>query len=104
MDYFNSLNRLLQLPKLGLLLPAHGDPVKESREKIQEYISHRTQRENAIFNSLHHTKSLEEIVSSVYTDVPESVHPLAALNVKAHLEKLLLEGRITENNARYRSI
>ena len=34
-----------------------------------------------------------EIVKAVYTDTPAAMHQLAELSVRAHLEKLIADGR-----------
>lgn len=47
-QYFNSLLRLLELPKLTSLYGAHGPAIANARAKIEEYITHRTMRENKI--------------------------------------------------------
>ncbi len=94
-DYLASLHRLLELPRLSAIFPAHGQVVVDARSKIQEYIRHRHEREGLIVNVLTaHPQSIPDIVKTVYTDVPESRHQLAALSVLAHLEKLEAEGRV----------
>ena len=45
-----------------------------------------------------------EIVPIVYTEIPEAVYPLAELNVRAHLEKLVSEGRVCEKDDQFRVI
>ena len=52
-------------------------------------------REAAIAASLgaRGTAAIEEIVSDVYTDVPEALHPIARFSVWAHLRKLAADGR-----------
>ena len=45
-----------------------------------------------------------DIVKKVYTDVPPQVYPLAEINVKAHLEKLLEEGRVSVDKAIYSQV
>jgi glyoxylase-like metal-dependent hydrolase (beta-lactamase superfamily II)/8-oxo-dGTP pyrophosphatase MutT (NUDIX family) len=94
-DYFNSLEGLLELP-LGFTLPAHGPPIAASVEKINFYIQHRLMREKMIFDAIEGSMKPSEIVPIVYTEIPEAVYPLAELNVRAHLEKLVSEGRVCE--------
>ncbi|HXG67878.1 MAG TPA: MBL fold metallo-hydrolase, partial [Blastocatellia bacterium] len=40
-QYFDSLHRLLALPKLSSLFGGHGPAIGSARDKIQEYIEHR---------------------------------------------------------------
>ncbi|MCP4115336.1 MAG: MBL fold metallo-hydrolase [Desulfobacteraceae bacterium] len=43
-QYVNSLEKLLGLPGLKLILPAHGSPVTEPKQRIRELIGWRQQR------------------------------------------------------------
>jgi endoribonuclease LACTB2 len=93
-DYLASLRRLLSL-RLGFLFPAHGPPVAAAGEKIRFYIEHRLAREAAIVEALAAgALTPSEIVPRVYTDVSPAVFPLAEINVRAHLEKLVAEARV----------
>ncbi|MGE0884042.1 MAG: MBL fold metallo-hydrolase [Blastocatellales bacterium] len=97
-DYLASLRRFLDLPKLTALMPGHGPVIADARNKIEEYIAHRLEREEMIIRAMSdgaHTPAL--IVKAVYSDVPETMHQLAELSVRAHLEKLESEGRIFNN-------
>lgn len=95
-DYLSSLERLLELPRLTALFPAHGPVLADARGKILEYIKHRHEREGLIINALtSNPQSIPDIVKTVYTDVPQSRHHLAEMSVLAHLEKLEAEGRVS---------
>ena len=101
-DYLASLERYLELPRLTALFPAHGPVLANTRGKIEEYIKHRLEREALIVGALSDaSRTIPEIVSKVYTDVPEALHKLAALSVQAHLEKLVAEGRVTSEAERF---
>ena len=99
-DYFLSLEKLNKLP-LHFMFPAHGPPIADSHAKINEYIEHRTKREESIFETLTTERQAREIVPLVYTELDPSIYPLAEINVRAHLEKLLTEKRITQSNDGY---
>ncbi len=102
-DYLASLERMLELPKLTALFPAHGPVLANTRGKIEQYIQHRLAREALIVNALSDVPiTIPEIVSKVYTDVPEALHKLAALSVQAHLEKLMMEGRVRGEGGGFR--
>jgi glyoxylase-like metal-dependent hydrolase (beta-lactamase superfamily II)/8-oxo-dGTP pyrophosphatase MutT (NUDIX family) len=93
-EYLASLNGYLELPRLTALFPAHGPVLADARARIEEYIRHRYEREAKIITALSAApQTIPEIVRQVYTDVPESLHKLAAMSVLAHLEKLEAEGR-----------
>ena len=83
-----------------LLFPAHGPPVG-AIAKIDEYIAHRTARENAILEALRIASTAHDIVPLVYTDIPEATWPLAEINVQAVLDKLEAEGRIRRSGVAY---
>ena len=101
-DYLASLERLLELPKLTALFPAHGPVLANTRSKIEEYIKHRLEREATILAVLSGAaRTIPEIVAQVYTDVPVAMHKLAALSVQAHLDKLLAERRVICEEERY---
>lgn len=91
--YFHSLKRLLALgPKV--LWPGHGEPISCAQEKIEEYLSHRLQRERQIMATLHESgpTSLDSLVKQIYAPVSPALHPIAARQLHAHLLKLSAEG------------
>lgn len=92
--YLDSL-RKLKSTGLERLLPGHGDEMEDPDAVIDWYVAHRLQRHYQINDAIGEGAStVDEIVEIVYADVDESLHPLAARSVKAHLELLLAEGRI----------
>jgi glyoxylase-like metal-dependent hydrolase (beta-lactamase superfamily II)/8-oxo-dGTP pyrophosphatase MutT (NUDIX family) len=105
-QYFDSLYRLLSLPRLSILFPAHGPAIASAREKVEEYIEHRTMRENKILAAIQAgAGSPREIVEAAYGDVDPSLWGLAERSTIAHLEKLQEEGRVSrEDNGRYQAM
>src|SRR5262249_26504656 len=94
-EYLTSLRRFLALPRLTALMPGHGPVLADAREKIEEYLAHRLQREAMIINAIKDgAHTIPQIVKLVYTDVPEAMHQLAAFSVLAHLEKLEGESKV----------
>ena len=93
--YFDSLGRLLTLPKLSSLFPAHGPAIGSAQHKIEEYIDHRLMRENKILDAVRAgCAATTDIVEAAYTDVSPSLYWLAERSTVAHLEKLEAEGRV----------
>ena len=45
--------------------------------------------------------TVDDLVSAIYTDVAPGLVPMAARNVRAHLEKLVTEGRVAERQSRW---
>ncbi|MBI3079652.1 MAG: MBL fold metallo-hydrolase [Deltaproteobacteria bacterium] len=92
--YLDSLRRLQVLP-LRRIYPGHGPLVEEPQAKIQEYLTHRLEREAQILRALEAGREqLGAIVAAVYADVDPRLHGAAALSVTAHLVKLEREGRV----------
>lgn len=103
-QYFDSLQRLLNLPRLGTLFGAHGPVIAPAREKIQEYIDHRSARENKIHDAVKSGAStLDAVVAFAYTDVSPSLHGLARRSALAHLEKLEEDSVVVQGPQGYRA-
>ena len=51
-DYLASLRRYLSLPRLTALMPGHGPVIANARERIEEYLAHRVEREAQIVTIL----------------------------------------------------
>jgi glyoxylase-like metal-dependent hydrolase (beta-lactamase superfamily II) len=95
-EYFASLNRMRALPNLSVLFGGHGPAIANPYEKIDEYITHRQQREELILAAVREGAATpKEIVARAYTDVPPKAHAMAERSVLAHLEKLAEDGLIT---------
>lgn len=102
-DYLRSLERVRALEPM-VILGAHGPAVGNPRAKIDEYVSHRLEREAQILEAVAAgAETPREIVARVYTDVPAKLHALAERSVLAHLEKLEDEGRVDHESGRWRA-
>jgi ribonuclease/clavin/mitogillin len=97
-DYLASLERYRQLlPNIKVLFGGHGAAVASPRAKIEEYITHRLEREQDILQAVRTgASSPQEIVQRVYTDVNPKAHAMAERAVLAHLEKLGAENLIAQ--------
>jgi endoribonuclease LACTB2 len=104
-DYLNSLERMRSLPNLSVLLGGHGPAVATPYQKIDEYISHRLERERNILEAVRDgATDPKQIVAKVYTDVSPKAYSMAERAVLAHLEKLRDEGAvITDNDGLWRA-
>lgn len=95
-DYLHSLERMRSLPKLTVLLGGHGPAVATPYQKIDEYISHRLERERNILEAVRAGAiTPKEIVARVYTDVSPKAYAMAERAVLAHLEKLRDDGLVS---------
>ncbi len=94
-DYLASLERLLVLePPIDAIAPGHGPMIANPRAVVLGYLEHRRHREASVLAALRARGSalIEEVVSDVYTDVPEALWPIARYSVWAHLRKLSADG------------
>jgi glyoxylase-like metal-dependent hydrolase (beta-lactamase superfamily II) len=89
--YLRSLRRMRELgPRT--IYPGHGPVVLRALAKLDEYLDHRTMREEQILTALGDAwRTPEELVTEIYWDYPPELH--AARSVLAHLLKLEVEGR-----------
>jgi len=92
--YLQALRRL-RGRELQLLCPGHGPPIWNPRERLDEYIEHRLERERRLVEALGEgRRSTEELLDAAWSDVPSALRPLAAVSLSAHLDKLGEEGRL----------
>ena len=92
--YLDSLRRLRAL-ELEVLCPGHGPYVADPTTKLEEYISHRLDRERRLLEALESgITSRDELLDAAWSEVPEHLRGAAALTLAAHLEKLVEEGRM----------
>jgi endoribonuclease LACTB2 len=100
-DMKEYLEQLRRLEGLGaaLALPAHGEPITAPAAHFAAYVAHRLAREAKIFGALEAGGAaglgLEDLLPRAYDDVATQVWPLARLSLKAHLDKLVTEGRVS---------
>jgi glyoxylase-like metal-dependent hydrolase (beta-lactamase superfamily II) len=97
-DYIGSLRRLLdeyESTPFAAVCPGHGPVIADARAKFAEYIEHRLQREDEIFDAVRggHT-TLDELVPIIYPDVNENFARAARGTLLSHLLKLIEDGRI----------
>jgi glyoxylase-like metal-dependent hydrolase (beta-lactamase superfamily II) len=97
--YLNALERLREY-ELEAVAPGHGEWIDDPHAKVDEYLTHRMAREQAILGPLRHagTAGVEDIVEAVYVDVPAILHPVARFSVWAHLRKLADEGQVVSTD------
>jgi glyoxylase-like metal-dependent hydrolase (beta-lactamase superfamily II) len=92
--YLRSLELLLDHDP-ARLYPGHGPVVDDPRARVQGYLAHRREREAQVLAALEAgDRTPAEVVARVYADVDPVLHPAAELSVRAHLAKLVAEGRV----------
>jgi glyoxylase-like metal-dependent hydrolase (beta-lactamase superfamily II) len=94
--YLDSLRRLRALP-LEVLCPGHGPYVWDPAAKLDEYISHRLERERRLIEALDAgLRTQDELLDSAWSDAPAELRYFAGLSLASHLEKLAEEGRLPD--------
>ena len=94
--YLEGLRKLRELP-LDVLLPGHGPVVGEPQAKLDEYVSHRLDRERRLVAALAlGARTVDELLDAAWTEVPEVLRPAATVTLAAHLDKLADEGRLPQ--------
>ena len=92
--YIQSLERLKRLDA-ALLLPGHGQTVRDVRAKLQELIDHRLEREQQILRLLADGKRTPKaMLPAIYAELDRRIVPMALRQIEAHLCKLEAEGRV----------
>jgi glyoxylase-like metal-dependent hydrolase (beta-lactamase superfamily II) len=87
--YLLALTRLRLREDFNVLCPGHGEVVWDAREKLEEYIAHRVDRENRLIVALNEgLRSVPDLLDAVWGEVPEELRPAATATLAAHLDKL----------------
>lgn len=95
-QYLASLRRVLELePPLWAIAPGHGSLIEEPQAVVEAIVAHRLQRERLVVDALAAAgrATVDDLLPTVYADVPELLHPVARLSLWAHLRRLGEEGR-----------
>jgi glyoxylase-like metal-dependent hydrolase (beta-lactamase superfamily II) len=92
--YLRSLERLSAL-KPRILFPGHWDPITDAMGKIEEYRTHRLVREAQVLAEVRREPgTASELTRRVYgSEVGEELLQAAEMTMRAHLQKLVDEGR-----------
>jgi glyoxylase-like metal-dependent hydrolase (beta-lactamase superfamily II) len=99
--YLRALEAVRALDAVAIA-PGHGRVIDDPEAKIDEYLTHRLMREEAVAAALLAAGApltVEELVPIVYTDVNAALHPIARFSLWAHLRKLVEDGRARAGDA-----
>jgi hydroxyacylglutathione hydrolase len=96
--YLESLEKVrLRAPRR--IAPGHGEVIEDPAAVLDSYLRHRLERQTQVLASLHTAPpegvTAEQLVESLYRDVPKELHPVARYSVWAHLRKLGDDGLAT---------
>lgn len=94
-EYLASLRRLRALEGTALY-PGHGPVLTDPAGAVDSYLAHRLEREREILGALTAgERTPAGLVARVYAGVDPALHPVAERTVRAHLAKLVADGRAT---------
>lgn len=94
-QYLDSLSRLIQVPNLAVLYPAHGLAILNPYERMRELLAHRQERTRQALASLERgPATLANLVKEIYADTDPALHGAAAHSLLAHLLALEANGLV----------
>lgn len=95
--YLDALGRLRER-ELDVLCPGHGPPIWTPKQRLDEYIEHRLERERRLLTALEHgRRSVDDLLDAAWDDVPPQLRLAATVTLMAHLDKLEEEGRLPDD-------
>ncbi|MFL6605851.1 MAG: MBL fold metallo-hydrolase [Steroidobacteraceae bacterium] len=101
--YLESLRRLLELD-IRVLAPGHGYLIESPHGEIGRLIQHRLRREDKVRQAVLQAgepATINMLLQHAYDDVPKVLHEMAALSLRAHLDKLVEDGEVRCSGERY---
>ena len=95
--YLQSLGELQHLP-LDWLAPGHGFLMAEPTLAMQRIVEHRLKREAKVLAAvpLQGAAGMDELLATVYADVPPQLHAMARRSLLAHLLKLQKDEQVVQ--------
>ena len=92
--YLRSLEKLAAL-RPRILFPGHWDPVTDAMGKIEEYRTHRLEREAQVLAEVRRGPATPaELTRRVYGDLDDKLMTAAEMTMRAHRRKLVDDGAI----------
>ncbi|MFX0023965.1 MAG: MBL fold metallo-hydrolase [Candidatus Hermodarchaeota archaeon] len=80
-EYVNSIKKIEKLPKLVLILSAHGSPIENPQERITEILTHREIREKQVLDIIYNNSekgiSPKEVIKAIYPNNNRFLHQVA---------------------------
>ena len=106
-DYLASLTRvgnLLNGSSEAVLAPGHGPLVHEAKARLEAVYAHRLAREAEVLQLLQRPHTLTALRAHLYPHVPAAMDKLVEGTLRAHLNKLLYEGRVERKGETFQTI
>jgi hypothetical protein len=104
-----SIEAMQNLPNINLILPAHGNPIENPRERIAEILKHRNARTEQVMNLLTENQNdgmtPTKIVRALYPNGRRFIHGLArgwvCLTLKMLEEKNLIRREMNKKEYKF---
>ena len=104
-QYNESLRKMIDLPNLKLILPAHGNPVDKPHQRLNEIIDWRLKRTEDVYeivkNSAPEKLSLKDMLDKLYPNDKRLKKRFAEGWVELTLHKLERENKILRDGDRF---
>ncbi|MEL6870055.1 MAG: MBL fold metallo-hydrolase [Pseudomonadota bacterium] len=100
--YLASLQRLLDL-QFATIGPGHGEVIENPHDNIRGVIAHRLAREEKVVLAIQTLGSctIDGLLPVAYDDVDSRLLPVARYSLCAHVQKLVEDGRVSEDAGRF---
>ena len=101
--YLASLEMLLER-EIPIAAPGHGYLVGDVHDEIRRLLAHRRWREARVLAALREANAAatpDDLLDTVYPDLPAPLRSAATRSLLAHLRKLEAEGRVRGDGERY---
>jgi glyoxylase-like metal-dependent hydrolase (beta-lactamase superfamily II) len=87
----------LRARELDVLCPGHGRPIWSPRQRLDDYVEHRLERERRLVAALAQgRRTIDDLLDVAWDDVPHELRLAATVTLTAHLDKLAEEGRLPD--------
>jgi len=94
-DYMNSLSVMMER-KETIYFPGHGGRLEKAPEFVRALRAHRKMRETAVLSRIRAgDQTIPDIVKVIYKETDPRLHGAAGLSVFAHIEDLVIQGKIS---------
>ena len=104
-EYNDSLKRMMDLPNLKIILPAHGNPVDKPYERLSKIIDWRIKRTEDVYEILKkfspRKHSVKDIIEILYPNDKRLKKRFAEGWVELTLQKLERENKILREGSRF---
>ncbi|TFF85175.1 MAG: MBL fold metallo-hydrolase [Promethearchaeota archaeon] len=107
-QYIQSIKKIKDLPNLNIIFPAHGSPITNPHERIQEILEHRKHRTNQVYELIKkyssHGISPEEIINILYPNgrmMNNIARGWIVLTLRMLVKQGLVEYKINQNMVKF---